>query len=412
MGVDGQETPGSPKDPKDASTEAIRKAFQEAASDEGLSSEWQPYVDRAAQRLDIEQSRPTFPSSKRRKRTVRILVVDDDNAMCKLLESALREVGLSCDVALGGAEAIRLAERQVYDVVVADLVMPEVSGLEVVQAIRKSNSQARAIIITGHGDVETAVSALRVRADDYILKPIQIDEFLASINRSLGRQETLRDIQLTHRQLARELDQVQLQLRLKTVKGVVALAKSLEARDVYTKGHSQRVATMSVELGRALDFHGERLDDLVVGALLHDVGKIAVPDAVLLKPAALTREEFDIIRQHPKVGYDILFPFFGRSVITECALYHHERMDGKGYPGGYGNDRLPQVGRIISLCDAFDAMTTERPYRPAMPNEDARSEVEKGRGSQFDPNIADIFCDIRPYEVTQKEPPTPDGSKT
>jgi len=388
-----------------ALSEGISQEAPATESDpaEALAPEWRAYVARVAGRLSDSKPETLLGQRRHRQRAARILVVDDDEAICRMLGTALHEAGLACDVANTGAEALAKAERQVYDVLVADIVMPDVSGLEVVREIRKRNEATRVIIITGFGDVATAVEALHTRADDYILKPIRIEDFVGAVEVSLNRQETLRDIRLSHQRLSRDLTDLNLKFQRRLSGGVVALATALEARDRYTKGHSARVANMCVELGRGLNFHGEALDDLVVGALLHDVGKIAVPDSVLLKEGSLSAEEFAKIQCHPRVGYDILFPFFGRGAITECALYHHERCDGSGYPGHLTREEIPLVGRIISLCDAYDAMTSERPYRAAFPEAKALGEVQKHTGTQFDAQVAELFCRIRPYQIQESE---------
>jgi len=169
-------------------------------------------------------------------------------------------------------------------------------------------------------------------------------------------------------------------------------------------GHTSRVAKMSLELARGLGFADQQLEELGSGALLHDVGKIAVPDSILLKKGRLTKEEYQKIQEHPRYGYDILFPFFGRCIVTECALYHHERWDGKGYPEGLAGESCPLVGRILATCDAFDAMTSERPYRPPLAESEALREIETNRGKQFDPRIADLFCRMRPDLSMPQEP--------
>jgi putative two-component system response regulator len=409
MSRDQHEVPAGP-DGVDASMEetalsdGASQRIPEKGADpaEAIDPEWRAYVARVAGRLSDTKAEPAA-GLQNRQRAARILIVDDDTAICEMLATALHEAGFACDVAVTGAQALARAERQVYDVLVVDLMIPDVSGLEVVREIRKRNDATRVIIITGFGDVTTAVEALHTRADDYILKPIRIEEFVRSVELSLSRQETLRDIRLSHQRLSRELADLNLRFQRRLSGGVVALATALEARDRYTKGHSARVANMCVELGRALNFHGEELDDLVVGALLHDVGKIAVPDGVLLKDGPLSAADFEKIQCHPRVGYDILFPFFGRGVITECALYHHEHCDGTGYPGHLTQENIPLVGRIISLCDAYDAMTSERPYRAAFPESKALQEVEKHSGTQFDPQVAQLFCKIHPYQIPKSE---------
>jgi len=386
----------------EASGEAVEASQAEPFG--SFPPEWQPYVDRVAERLSEGEAAPVIPAPRRLRRSARILIVDDEQAVCDMLAAALQEQGFLCDSVFSGTEAIAKAEGQLYDLAIVDLVMPDMNGLEVLRQIRRRHDVVRVIIMSGYGDLNTAVEALRARADDFIVKPIKMEELLTSVQRALSRQEALRGIRLTHQQLSQQLTQMSLKLQRRFTGGVVALATALEARDTYTKGHSARVATTCVEIGRKLDMHGKDLDDLAVGALLHDIGKIAVPDGILLKEGRLSQDEFRQIQGHPAVGYDILNPFFGRGIITDCALYHHERCDGTGYPKGLKGDDLPTWGKIISLCDAFDAMSSARPYRGALSEAEALREIEKNRGTQFDPQIADVFCEVRPYRVLKLPP--------
>ena len=338
----------------------------------------------------------------------RVLVVDDEPAMRSLLAAAVRGRGLECDLAANATDAIARIEQQVYDIIVVDVMLPDFNGLEVVAAIGNGSRTTGVIVITGYGDVKTATEALRAQADDYLLKPFKVSEFLASLERSLGRQKALRSRQMTQQQLTEQVAQLQSRLEKQSTGGVMALAKALEGRDPYTMGHTARVAKMSLGLAGELGFEDSQLVELGTGALLHDVGKIAIPDSILLKAGRLTCEEYESIKQHPRLGYDILFPLFGRGVVAECALYHHERWDGKGYPEGLAGEKCPLVGRILAVCDAYDAMASNRPYRPALSESEVLKEIETNRGKQFDPQIADLFCEIRPDQLSQQEPSSSD----
>ncbi len=370
---------------------------EEQPGDLAISSEWGPYIDRLASR--VKEAPSAVGQPRRALHGGRLLVVDDDSAVCQLLSRILREAHYTCDTANSGTDALACLNAKTYDVVLVDLIMPEFSGLDLIREIRRRRDTVRIIVITGRAQLDTAIEALRLRADDYLLKPVPIPNLLEAVERSLARAESFREIRLTHQHLSRQLSGLTIQMQRRFVGGVVALATALEARDAYTKGHSSRVAAMCVEVGRALEIHGERLDELVVGALLHDIGKIAVPDYVLLKKDSLTREEFAVIQKHPSAGYNILVPFFGRGAIADCARYHHERYNGSGYPEGLCGEQMPLVARIISLCDAFDAMSSARPYRDAHAGERCLAEIEAGRGTQFDPTIADLFLSVRPDRI-------------
>jgi HD-GYP domain-containing protein (c-di-GMP phosphodiesterase class II) len=213
----------------------------------------------------------------------------------------------------------------------------------------------------------------------------------------------LRELKMARTKLSRQVADLQQKLESRSMGGVMALANALEARDPYTKGHSARVADLSLRLAEALDYPPDQKEQIGVGALLHDVGKIAVPDAILLKKSPLTREEQQAVRLHPRVGCDILLPLFGEGIVTDCALRHHERADGRGYPEGLAVDRCPQAGRIIAVADAYDAMTSERPYRRAFTATAALSEIESHRGTQFDAEIVDLFCDLESRRNGQRD---------
>jgi len=326
----------------------------------------------------------------------RVLIVDDDRQIRDLLAIVLRNAGMTCDLAATGRRAIAQADEGEYDVAIVDLGLPDIEGLEVVRSIRQRNPATRVVVITGHGDVFTASQALRARADDYILKPFQVDDVIEAVKRALLRRQAVEQTVAMQKELKERVTRLQDEVKKQFSGGVAALATALEARDPYTKGHSVRVAGMSLQLASRMGRDQQMCDDIAVGALLHDIGKIAVPDEILRKQGALSSEEYGKIRLHTRAGYEILLPLFGQGTITHCALYHHERWDGHGYPEGIAGDRCPLPARIITVCDAYEAMTSERPYRPGLPESKALSEIKANRGRQFDPDVADLFVATRP----------------
>ncbi|MBM3335477.1 HD domain-containing protein, partial [Candidatus Sumerlaeota bacterium] len=264
------------------------------------------------------------------------------------------------------------------------------------RSIRERNPATRVILVTGHGDVSTASQALRARADDYILKPFQVSEVTESVERALRRRQALEQRITMQKELERQVSRLQDEVKKQFSGGVAALATALEARDPYTKGHSMNVAAMSLHLAKGMGWDQQMCDEIAVGALLHDIGKIAVPDEILRKEGALSSEEFGKIKQHARAGHEILLPLFGQGPIAQCALYHHERWDGQGYPEGIAGNKCPLAARTIALCDAYEAMTSERPYRHGLPESKAISEIRANRGRQFDPDVADLFIATRP----------------
>ena len=265
--------------------------------------------------------------------------------------------------------------------------------IEVLDAVRERCPGTRCIVVTGYADVSWAARAVRARIDDYLVKPFPIDEFLSSLERSIHRWAETREDLSERRHLASRVSDLEERLEEQSTRGIRSLVKTLEARDSYTQGHSARVAKLCLSLATLCGLPGDRTDDLVQGALLHDLGKVAVPDSCLRKEGPLTPAEVMKVRVHPRVGYDILLTLVGPGAIPRAALRHHEWWDGTGYPYGVRGRQLRVEDRVLSICDSFDAMTSERPYRAALPVSRALDEIRAGRGTQFEPGLADLFCE-------------------
>ena len=348
------------------------------------------HIDRVSARVQLASTGPSPRQS------ARVLIVDDERGIRDLLTVVLTQKGLLCETAANGRTALARAREHDYDLAILDLRLPDMSGLDLARTLRQR--QMRILFLSGLAEVEDVCEAVRLQADDFLLKPVAIPVLLAAVERALARCKTLHSLTEAQQRLEAQLAELGLHHQRRFLGGVVALATALEARDSFTKGHSLRVSEMCITLGTALHLSQDDLDDLVVGALLHDVGKIAVPDAILLKPGPLTRRDRRVVHDHPQAGRAILLPFFGRGAILTCALCHHERWDGRGYPQKLTGEAIPLPGRIVSVCDAFDAITSERPYRPALSETRARNELRRHRGQQFDPAVVDAFFDLRPFQ--------------
>ena len=303
-----------------------------------------------------------------------MLVADDEPAVRTLLRRILEGAGYRVVEASTGPETLALGEAERPDLFILDITMPEVDGVEVCRAI-KDNPATRltpVIHVTGSNRRQERLRALEAGSDEFVGKPFDVEELLVRV-RSL-----LRTKQLTDHLVSDEAV-------------MVALARTVEARDNYTEKHLHRVADRAVEVARRMGMAERQVDGVRLGGLLHDLGKIATPDRILLKPGPLSRAEFAIIKRHPEVGAEIIRPLHGLDGPAPAVLHHHERFDGAGYPYGLRGEAIPLSARILAVADAFDAMTTDRVYRAALRIEDALQILEDGRGGQWDPSVVDTF---------------------
>ena len=299
-------------------------------------------------------------------RRSRILVADDTESIRSLFSKLLLADGHEVLSAADGAAALDAVQNHRPDVVLLDVTMPHVDGLEVCRRL-KSDPATRltpVVLVTGQTDLSDRIRGLEAGADEFLSKPVHPHELRARV-RSLTRMKHLID----------ELDSAEA--------AFMTLALTIEARDPLTNGHCERLAHFAVQLGRALDLPAEDLSALHRGGYLHDVGKIGVPDAVLLKAGPLTAEEFELMKRHPEIGDNLCAPLQSLRHVRPIVLCHHERIDGSGYPAGLRGDEVPLLAQIVGIVDVYDALTSARSYRPAWPIEDAiqylHQEVEKGR---------------------------------
>lgn len=306
-----------------------------------------------------------------------VLVVDDHPLNLELVEGCLADVECRVITATDGVEALNLFHTEHPDIVLLDVMMPRMDGYEVCQRI-KASPEGRllpVVMVTALGQIADRVRGLEVGADDFIVKPIERVELVARV-RSL----------LRVRQLYERLDDAQ--------RTIFALARIVEAKDRLTEAHTERVGLNSRRLGAAVGLPEETLDDLLWGGVIHDIGKIGVPDSILLKPAALTPEEFEAMKLHVSVGEEIARPLRSAHDLLPIIRHHHERYDGKGYPDGLAGEDIPLPARIVAICDAFDALTSDRPYRKALTHAASLETLVAGAGTQWDPKLVDIFVTL------------------
>ncbi|HSB54062.1 MAG TPA: HD domain-containing phosphohydrolase [Gemmatimonadales bacterium] len=323
----------------------------------------------------------------------RCMVVDDDAAVRKSIGKVTEAMGLSPLLAENGREALDLLAAQgEVPLIISDVNMPGLSGLGLLEEVQRRYPDTAVLMLSGVADVKTAVACLDKGALDYIAKPAMLDEVRARLAKALEK----RDLLLQRRFYQRNLEhRVRLQAgRIKELflQGVQTLAHALEAKDAYTRGHSMRVSRYAVATAVRLGFTGERLEEIRLGAELHDIGKIGTREAVLNKPGPLTAEEFQHITEHTILGERILAPLARENpTVLTIVRHHHERMDGTGFPDRLPGDRIPLEARIVCVVDAFDAMTTNRAYRESRTPVAAFEELRRCAGSHFDPEVVKAF---------------------
>jgi putative nucleotidyltransferase with HDIG domain len=331
-------------------------------------------------------------------RGARVLIVDDEPSARKLLATMLAEEGIQCRTAAGAEEALKVLETEPVDAVMVDLSMPRISGMELLAEVRPRYSSLAFLMVTGVDDARVGIEAMKKGADDYLIKPLQFEVVIASLYRALEKKQLEREVEGYRLHLEEMVQERTRQLRaaLRQVESsyedtLAALGAAIDLRDSQTAGHSQRVATYSAKIARGLNMEGRELKTIIMGAWLHDIGKLATPDAILLKPGALTMDEWRIMQRHPEIGYSLVkrIPFLADA--AEIIWTHHERWDGSGYPRRLKAYEIPLGARIFAVADTVDAMTSDRPYRVALPFEEAWEEIRRGSGNRYDSAVAKVF---------------------
>lgn len=317
-----------------------------------------------------------------------ILVVDDSAANLKFVESVLKEQYKLILVKTGEKALAYLAKNPV-DLVLLDIQMPDMDGFETCEKIKelRLNRNVPVIFLTADADVDNEIKGLEMGAVDFIKKPYVPEVMLNRIHRVIQLEELKRTLEDKVKEKTVQIEQLSFEI-------ISTIASMIEAKDSYTKGHSVRVAEFSALIASELGWREEEVQNLKYIALLHDIGKVGIPDNVLNKPGRLTESEFNIIKSHTTIGGDILKDIETITDVDAGAKYHHERYDGSGYPSGLREDEIPMVARIIGIADAYDAMSSKRIYRDNLPTEVIRKELVCGRGTQFDPELLDIFVEL------------------
>jgi len=338
---------------------------------------------------------------------MRCLVVDDEPRLRRVLIRLLEGEGFQCREAGSGVEALALLEQEPVPLMISDLRMPEMDGVALLREVTTRWPETAVIVVTAVAEVESAVACLQMGALDYVAKPFHLDEVRARVAQALDKRRLLQENKSYQHHLEERVEAQARRIEELFLEGVHALVHALEAKDGYTRGHSMRVSNYSVSIARAMDLDKDLVDTIALGAELHDVGKIGVSEAVLHKSGKLSDEEYRHIMEHTVIGFRILGPLM-RDAPGALAIVrsHHERFDGKGVPDHLAGEAISLEARVVTVADAFDAMTSVRPYRPSLPVATAMKELEEGKGVQFDADVVEAFKRAFP-ELGSLPIPTP-----
>ena len=334
--------------------------------------------------------------------TGRVLVVDDEPAACNLLSAILGPPAFHCTTASNGEEALVALQRGQFDAVISDLHMPGISGMELLAEVRRCYPHLAFLVTTGVDDVDVGVKAMRCGADDYLVKPLNENAVMASLESAIHKRQLENQVEHYRQHLEEMVTErtAELQGALEQVERsyedtLQALGAAIDLRDDETGDHSRRVCRYSLEIARAMGWPDKQLKSLARGAYLHDIGKLGIPDGILLKPGPLSEDERTLMQQHVRIGFDVVkdIPFLADA--AEIVLMHHERYDGGGYLRGLKGEEILPSARIFAVADTLDAITSDRPYRRASSFESALDTIRRLSGSQFDPKVVNVFLNIR-----------------
>ena len=314
----------------------------------------------------------------------KIIAVDDEQGILDSLSIFMKRSGYSFVGITDPMEAINRVKNEHFDLMVLDFIMSPIHGDKVVEEIRKFNKDLYILLLTGHKDLAPPLDTIhQLDIQGYCEKSDKFDQLLLLIESGLKSVSQMRTISKMNDDLQKAY-----------IDSIEILRHTVEAKDPYTKGHSDRVSEYAVLLGKKLNLSDEDIEKLRIGGLFHDIGKIGIPDSILLKESNLADEEYTKIKEHPIIGYNMLQHATMFKNILDIVKHHHERFDGNGYPDKLAGSNIPYLARLTSIVDSFDAMTSKRSYRDSLPMDVVKSEILENLGSQFDPEIGIAFLDI------------------
>jgi putative nucleotidyltransferase with HDIG domain len=339
--------------------------------------------------------------SVRLRRPARVLVVDDEAPVRSMIGATLQRQGYEVQLAVSGSQAMEMLGQGPYDLVLTDIVMQDGNGIALLERIHADQPQLPVVMVSAIHDISVAIDSMRRGAYDYLLKPFEREHLVATVQRALDHRQALQDshnyqqnLEQVVRARTEMLRQAMEDLEHSYDVTLEALGDALDLKDSETEGHSKRVTAYTIALARAMGIAPVDIKIIARGAFLHDIGKMAIPDEILRKPGKLTSEEEEIMRDHCTRGYHILrkIPFL--SEAAAIVYTHQEYFDGNGYPSRLRGNEIPIGARIFAVADAMDAITSDRPYRKARSFDEARQEILRCSGTQFDPNVVEVFLKI------------------
>ena len=318
-----------------------------------------------------------------------ILVVDDEESVRRLLSRMLVRGGYECTLAADAAEARKFIKNRNFELILCDVAMPGESGIDFIRYVGAEYPDTATIMVTAVDDPEIAETALEAGIYGYMIKPFNANEVIINVRNSLRRRELEIADRTYRRNLEQKVEERTAELQ-ETLKGTIfALTMTVEYRDPYTSGHQQRVSDLASAIAKEMGFPEDKIMGIRMAGVLHDIGKIAIPVEILSKPGRLSKTEFELIKNHSQVGYDILNSIKFPWPLSQIVLQHHERMDGSGYPQGLSGENILMEARIMGVADVVEAMASHRPYRPALGIDKALEEISKNREVLYDPEAVD-----------------------
>ena len=329
---------------------------------------------------------------------IRVLVVEDEESIRSVLKTMLEENGYICDTAASADDAIEKLRDTRYPIILTDIMMPGMSGIEFLELVREREDEIAVIMLTALNDIDVSIRALKSGAYDYITKPFRLDDVIISIEMALQKRALILENRDYQRNLEKKVLEQSRKIQSSFIKSIEALARTLEAKDPETRDHSLRVTEYSVRTAEEMGLSPVEIENIRVAATLHDIGKIGISDTILDKDESLRQEEREHIHRHPLIAAQILGPIDELKEIIQLIKYHHENFDGTGYPEGLAGRAIPLGSRIIAIADAYDAITTHRPYREAETKLFAVEEIKKHAGKQFDPDVIAVFLRAMGYQ--------------
>jgi len=328
-----------------------------------------------------------------------ILIVDDEKDIRKLLHQRLKSEGYHCEEAGNADEALTCLGDSSVGLVLLDIKMHGKSGMELLSEIKERYRNVVVIMATGISDMDTAIECIRQGAYDYVTKPFNLDEVVHSVKTAMEKRRLELELRDYQQHLEQKVEEQAKEIREAFLGAMAALSFALEAKDNYIAGHSRRVTDIALAIGKKLALSEDELEDLRWGSLLHDIGKIAVDQLIVNKPGKLTAEEYEHVMTHSIVGASIVGPVVRNKRITEVIEHHHAHYNGRGLHQKLEGKDIPLLARIVAVADAYDAMTSTRPYRAALSREEALAEIRREIGRQFDPLVANTFLEISAADI-------------